>query len=405
MNTPAATHPSPLLSAEGLARVQDALRASDLDGWLLFEFHGQNPIGAAMVGLGWNTRRSFALVPAEGRPIALVHAIESSGWRHWPWSIRRYAGWREMEVELGRLLSGRRRLAMEISPGSAVPTLDRVPAGIIELVRAHGVEPVGSGELVSAFYSSWTPGQLAGHRRSAALLQEVAAAAFREAADGARSGHPLTEGGLSRWILGALERGGHAVDAGCLVAVGRTAADPHYHPQGDGEVIARGEPLLIDLWGKPSSEAVPADQTWMGILDSRVPDRVQEVWEAVRDARDRALEFLRERWGSGGPGVRGLEVDDVARGVIRERGFGEYFVHRTGHSIDRELHGSGPNLDHLETRDDRILLPGVGFSVEPGVYIPGELGVRSEVNVHWGSNGPEVTTPDPQREIFRLLDG
>ena len=393
-----------LLSREGVSRVQAALADAGLDGWLLFEFHGQNPIAAALTGLGWNTRRSFVLVPREGDPVALIHAIEGSSWRHWPWETRRYAGWRQMEEELARLVAGRPRLAMEISPGSAVPTLDRIPAGLLELLRQLGVDPVGSGDLVSAFHARWSPEQLDGHRRSAALLQEVARHAFDRAADGVRSGAPLSEGALSRWIVEALAREGHTLEAACIVAIGPRAADPHYQPGEEGEPIRRGDVLLIDLWGKPTEESVPADQTWMGILDSSVPDRVQEVWEAVRDARDGAVDFLR-RQHEAGVLVRGFEVDDVARRVIEGRGFGPYFVHRTGHSIDRDLHGSGPNLDNLETRDDRVLLTGVGFSVEPGIYLPGELGVRSEVDVHWGEAGPEVTTPDPQREIFRLLEG
>jgi Xaa-Pro aminopeptidase len=188
----------------------------------------------------------------------------------------------------------------------------------------------------------------------------------------------------------------------CIVAVGRTAADAHYAPDGAGETINRGDLLLIDLWGgRPGS--VPADQTWMGLMGASVDARTQEIWEAVRDARDAAVTFLKERAGAG-EDVRGFEVDDVSRGVIRERGYGEFFVHRTGHSIDTLLHGSGPNLDNLETRDDRLLIPGVGFSVEPGIYIPGDIGVRSEINVHWTADGPLVTPTEIQREIFLLLD-
>lgn len=393
-----------VLTAEGVQDIQDALQEAGLDGWLLYEFHGQNPIAASLTGLGWNTRRSFVLVPRSGDPVALIHAIEGSSWRHWPWETRRYAGWREMEAALGVLVAGRPRLAMEISPGSAVPTLDRIPAGLLELLRSLGVEPVGSGDLVTRFHARWTPEQRAVHRKSAALLQDVARDAFRRAAEGVRTGTPLTEGALSRWILETLEREGEGSDSGCIVAIGPRAADPHYQPGEVGETIAAGHVLLIDLWGKPTPSAVAADQTWMGILDSTVSPRVQEVWEAVRDSRDAALAFLRERFAAGTP-IRGFEVDDVARRVITDRGYGDSFVHRTGHSIDTDLHGSGPNLDNLETRDDRLLIPGVGFSVEPGIYLPDELGVRSEVDVYWGEEGPEVTTPDPQREIFRLLEG
>jgi Xaa-Pro aminopeptidase len=186
------------------------------------------------------------------------------------------------------------------------------------------------------------------------------------------------------------------------VAIGPNAADPHYDPQDGGDAIAAGEVLLIDLWGKPTEGGVFADQTWMGILSDGVPDRLQTIWEAVRGAREAGIDFLRSCHDDG-RAARGYEVDDVCRGFIVDRDFGEFFVHRTGHSMDIELHGSGPNLDNLETRDDRLLVRGVGFSVEPGIYIPGDVGVRSEINVHWGAGGPEVTPRERQDEILVLL--
>lgn len=390
-----------LTEREGIERVQAALREQELDGWLLYEFHGINPVAVTLLGLGHTTRRGFVLIPAEGEPVALVHAIEASSWRHWPFERRSYSGWRALETELERLVSGRTRLAMEVSPGGAVPTLDYVPAGIATVLLAHGVEIASSGDLVSRFHSAWSEQHLAEHRRAAKIVADVARRAFERAAEAVRAGSPTKEGALSDWIRAELRGAGLVEQVDCIVAIGPRAADSHYQPVGAGETIRRGDLLLIDLWGAfPGS--VPADQTWMGMLDSKVDARTQEVWEAVRDARDAALDFLRERFASGEP-VRGADVDDVARGVITERGFGERFVHRTGHSIDTELHGTGPNLDNLETRDDRLLVPGVGFSVEPGIYIEGEIGVRAEVNVHWGEDGPEVTPSEVQREIFLLL--
>ncbi len=394
---------SPLLTREGVEQVQAALAQMGLHGWLLFEFHGQNPIAASMVGLGWNTRRSFTLVPDRGEPVALIHAIEGSSWRHWPWRRRVYSSWREMESALADLVRGRPRLAVETSPGSAIPYLDRVPAGMMELLRAVGVDPVGSGDLVSLFHSRWTDDQLDTHRHSAAVTARVAREAFERAAAAVETGRPITEGALSDWIRARLNTEGLAEGVDCIVAIGPRASDPHYSPVGEGEPIGRGELLLIDLWGKPTAGDVPADQTWMGYLGARLPRRARGIWEAVRDARNAAIDFLGERLAAGGE-VRGYEVDDVCRKLIRERGHGRHFVHRTGHSIDVELHGSGPNIDNLETRDTRLLLPGIGFSVEPGIYVPGEIGVRSEVDVHLGANGPEVTTPDPQEEVFLLLE-
>jgi Xaa-Pro aminopeptidase len=391
-----------LASERGVPPVQAALREAGLDGWLLYEFHGVNPVSAGLLGLDHTTRRGFVLIPAEGRPVALVHAIEASAWRHWPFERRTYSGWEEMESELTGLLVGRTRLAAEVSPGGAVPTLDYLPAGLASLILGAGVELASSGDLVSRFHSAWSAEQLDDHRRAASIVAGVARRAFERAADAVRDGAPTTEGALSDWIRGELGGAGLVDQVDCIVAIGPHAADPHYAPVGAGETIERERLLLIDLWGAFEG-SVPADQTWMGLLGAKVDSRTQEVWEAVRDARDAALDFLRDRHASGAD-VRGCEVDQVARTLVRERGYGDYFVHRTGHSIDTDLHGSGPNLDNLETRDDRLLVPGVGFSVEPGIYFPGEIGIRSEVNVHWGGEGPEVTPDEVQAEIFLLLD-
>lgn len=391
-----------LCTEEGIADVQAALREAGLDGWLLYEFHHINPVPVALLGLGKTTRRAFVLIPAEGEPVAMIHAIEASSWRHWPFARVGYSGWRDMEEKLGELVSGRTRLAMEVSPGAAVPTLDYVPAGIAGLLLQHGVEIASSGDLISRFHSVLTPEQLDDHRRAAEIVKTVAREAFERAADAIRADAPTTEGALSEWIVARLRKAGLVDQVSCIVAIGPRASDSHYAPVGDGETIRRGDLLLIDLWGAFAG-SVAADQTWMGVMAARVDERTQAVWEAVRDARDAAVRFLRERHASG-EDVRGLEVDDVARAVITERGFGAYFVHRTGHSIDTDLHGSGPNLDNLESRDDRRLVPGVAFSVEPGVYITDEIGVRSELNVHWGPDGPEVTPSGIQTEIFTLLD-
>jgi Xaa-Pro aminopeptidase len=392
-----------LNSREEVARIQHALARANLDGWLLFEFRGQNWIAASLLGVEHTTRRAFVLVPREGEPRLLVHAIESTAWRGWAWGIEQYAGWKEMEKKLGALVRGTPRLAMETSPGSAVPTVDTVPAGLLELLRSLGVTPHSSQDLVSEFHSVWSTSQLVEHRRAAEIVAAVAEEAFRRAATAVQSGAPTTEGELSAWIRSALADRGVTVDLDTHVAVGAGAADPHYAPTGNGEPITRGQLLMIDLWGRTSMNGVSADQTWMGYLGDKVPDEMQRVWTVVRDARDAAVDFLKQRFAAGTE-VRGFEVDDVSRGVVEAAGFGEYFVHRTGHSIDTRLHGSGPNLDNLESRDDRRLVRGVGFSVEPGIYLPGRFGVRSEINVHWGDAGPEVTPKSPQEEIFALLD-
>ncbi len=389
---------APLLDPSRLAELRTLLVEEGVDGWLLFDFRDQNPPAHALLGLGKTTRRAFALYPREGDPILLHHAIEASAWRGWQWEKRTYSGWEELERKLDELLRGRGRLAAEISPGSAVPTVDRIPAGVAELIRRSGVELVSSATFISAFHSRWSAEELHLHRKAAGLLPAVARGAFELAARRAHGGDPMGEGELSEWIHAELRTRGISEGIGCSVAGGVNASDPHYHPEGAGAPIGVDTLLLVDLWGAFPG-GVAADQTWMGFLGGEPTPRQRQVWEAVRDARNGALTFLRERWDAGNE-VRGFEVDDVARGILRERGLDRWFVHRLGHSMDRELHGSGPNLDNLETRDDRRLLEGLGFSVEPGVYIPGELGLRTEVNVYWGPDGPEITGPTPQDELL-----
>ncbi len=392
---------APLLAPHAPAQVAALLEEAGIDGWLLYDFRDQNPLAHALLGLGKTTRRSFVLFRREGEPRLLRHAIEASSWRGWKGEEATYAGWEALEGALASLLEGVERVAMETSPRSAVPTVDRVPGGVLELVRGTGVEVVTSGDLVSHFHSAWSEAGLRSHRTAAEVVKTVALGAFERVARGVRRGAPLREGEVMRWIVGELRSRGLVEHTGCIVAIGPRAADPHYAPEGDGERIEAGVPLLIDLWGAEAG-GVAADQTWMAYLGSRPDPRTLEVWEAVRDAREAALALLQSAPAEGRE-LRGWEVDRVARDLLEARGFGEAFVHRLGHSIDRELHGSGPNLDDLETRDERRILPGTGFSVEPGVYLAGEIGVRSEVNVYWGVDGPEIT-PAVRQDDLLLLD-
>jgi Xaa-Pro aminopeptidase len=390
-----------MLTPDTLPRLQAALAEAGLDGWLLFDFHGVNPIASALLRLeGMVTRRIFAFVPREGAPTAITHAIEQGPWRRWPaaWKRERYSGWRELEGQLAALVGGK-RVAMEYSPGDAVPYLDRVPAGVLEMVRAAGAEVVSSGELVTRFHAVWSEEGLAAHRRAAEAIAEIAQETFARAAERARSGAPATEHELQRHIMDAFAARGLETSHPPIVAVGANAADPHYEPSAERPVpVTDGSILLIDLWAHEPG-GIYADQTWMASL-GEPSARALEVWAAVRDARDAAVALLRERVAAGRP-VRGGEADDAARAVISAAGFGEYFIHRTGHSIDaHDLHGSGPHLDNLETREERELVPGVGFSVEPGVYVAGDIGMRSEVNAYMAGDRLVVT---PERYQHDLL--
>lgn len=392
-----------MLNLETLPAIQAALDELQLDGWLLFDFHGLNPVASGVLGLeGMLTRRVFALVPRTGTPIAISHAIEQAPWRKWPseWRRERYSSWRTLEAHLGRLLKGK-KVAMEYSPGDAVPYLDRVPAGVLELVQSAGAQVVSSGELVTRFYATWNAAHIESHRRAAAAIAQVARDAITVAGKRARGGAPVAEHELQRWIMDRFAELKLFTDHGPIVAAGPNAANPHYQPSASApRQIQRGEILLIDLWAREQTDSgVYADQTWMASLGAP-SERAQEIWAAVRDARDAAIALVRERVAAQTP-LRGGEVDDAARRVIESRGFGEYFTHRTGHSIDpRDLHGSGPHIDNLETREERLLVPGVAFSIEPGIYVSGEIGMRSEVNMYLVPGRAMVTPDNVQRDLI-----
>lgn len=391
-----------LLTTEaGVAKVQAALRERGLDAWLLYDFKDRNPIGRALLGLEWTTRRGFALIPASGRPRLLIHAIEHSSWRHLDWPKSSYSSWRQMEEGLSALLRGQRRVAAETSERSAVPYLDLMPAGVRDLVLETGVELHSSGDLVSAFYAVWTPTQRREHGQASQLVKALAREAFERAQDHVARGQGITEGALASWIRAELARRGAPAHGDCIVAIGPMAADPHYDPGETGQPIGAGDLLLVDLWGAAHEDSPPADQTWMGFLGPELPARVAELWNTVKAARDAVVDSLRARHARGEV-PRGFEADDVARQVVADAGYGDYFIHRTGHSIDRDVHGRGPNLDNLETCDDRALVPGAGFSVEPGIYIAGDVGLRTEINVFMGPDGPEVTVDEPQQDVFLL---
>lgn len=390
-----------MLTPDTLFELQRALIDADLDGWLMYDFRGQNPISAELIGLeGMTTRRAFAFVPARGLPVAFTHAIEQGPWRRWPsgWMKETYSSWRSLEGLLAKYVGGK-RVAMEYSPGDAVPYLDRVPAGVIDMVRALGGTVVPSGEFVTRFYAAWNVENIASHERAAEIIAGIARKAMEFAGARARSAEPLAEHELMGWIQDEFRRANLSTDHGPNVSAGANAANPHYEPSPDAPRLIRpGDTLLIDLWAREDG-GVYADQTWMASLGKPSAEAF-DIWNAVRDARDAAIALVRERAKSNTP-TRGADVDDAARRVIESRGFGEYFTHRTGHSIDpRELHGSGPHLDNLETRDERLLVPGIGFSIEPGVYIPGQIGMRSEVNVYMVPGEAVVTPKDYQRDLL-----
>ena len=381
-----------------LDAVRSTLDAMAVDGWLLFDFHGVNPVTPRVLGLeGMATRRLFVLIPREGEPVAVVHKIELQPMEGFPGRIVPYARWQELEEALGQLVSGR-TLAMEVFPEDGVPYLDRVPAGVVELLTRLGATVVPSAPLVTRFAATWSAGEIEDHAFAAEVIADVARRALAEAV--ADPGSGVGEVEVQSRVVAAMEAGGLELDTLPIVAFGANAANPHYEPRAGRDAGLRpGDVVLLDLWGGRTRDAVFADQTWMAFAGDSPPERVEEVWHTVRSARDAAVEVVREGIAAGRP-VAGFEGDRAARAVIEAAGYGEYFVHRTGHSIDRELHGSGPHLDDYETHDERELMPGVGFSIEPGIYLPGEFGVRSEINMYWGPEGPVVTPECPQQRLI-----
>jgi len=392
-----------MITPETLAAVQQSLVAAGVDGWLLYDFRGLNPIPKSLLQLeGLASRRVFGWIPAQGTPVAIEHAIEPGTWTHWPahWERRVYSSWRTLEAEVASLVGGR-TILMEYSPGDAVPVVDRVPAGVLEMVRATGATVRTSADLVSRFFAVWTDAQLASHKRAAEQCARIAKGAMARAGAHVRAGTPIAEHELMQWIQGEFAAAGLCTDHGPNVSASENAANPHYEPSPDAPRLLRdGDVLLIDLWAT-ERDGIHADQTWMASIGAPSP-KLLTVWTAVRDARDAAITLIQNRIAAG-QDIRGAEADDAARTVIVAAGYGQYFTHRTGHSIDvRALHGSGPNLDNLETREERLLIPGVGFSIEPGVYLPGEFGVRSEVNGYIDEHAALITPVEPQRDLIIL---
>ena len=381
-----------------------AIRDGGMDGWLLYDVEGRNAVATEILGLPDGTSRRLFVLVRPGRPaVALSHRIERQEMQGWEGELREYVGWREMEQALASLLEGVERVAMEVSPGDAVPFVDQVPAGVVELVRGTGTRVASSADLISRTCARWGEAGLRLHRRAADALAGIARDAWSAALEAARAGDPMDERAVADGILERTREAGLA-EADTIVAGGPNSALPHYTPPDRGaRRLEEGDVLLVDLWARVADEprAVFADQTWMGILGAEEPDGFRAAWAAVREARDGAVEAVREGAAEGALPT-GAEVDARARRVLRDHGFGDdEILHRTGHGIDRALHGFGPNLDSVETRDERRLVPGVGFSVEPGVYLEGRWGIRSEINVHVGSDGPEVTPGEIQSEPWR----
>jgi Xaa-Pro dipeptidase len=380
-----------------ILRIQEALRRQKLDGWLFFDHHQRDPLAYRVLGfqpLRHVTRRWYYLIPATGQPRGLVHRIEAGIIDSLPGDKLQYSSWQEQHAELARLLKGLTRVAMQYSPLCAVPYVAMVDAGTVELVRAQGVEVSSSAELIQEFEACHTDEQFATHLEAGRRVDKVCAEAFRFIGEKLSGG--VDELTVQHWVREQFRKAGMVTDSGPIVGVNGHAGNPHYEPTPETNAqIHPGDFVLLDMWAKlDQPDAIYYDITWTGFC-GEPPDRVRQVFEIVRDARDRAIDAVKSK-----RDLRGFEVDDAARNYILEHGFGDRFVHRTGHSIGTEVHGTGANMDNLETHDERRILPGALFSIEPGIYLE-DFGVRSEVDVFVTANSAS-TTGAVQRELVRI---
>ncbi len=390
-----------------LAAVQSAIRQFGFDGWLLYDFRGLNMLARRVVGLAddmMTSRRWFYFVPANGEPRRLVHRIEQGTLDGVPGAKQVYLRWQELEAGVKELVRGARRVAMEYVPRNANPYVSRVDAGTVELVRSFGVEVVPSGDLVQLFEACWDEEQWAMHQEAAKHTRSAYDVSFAFIRDRVKGNGSVRETEVQQVILDHFTKHHMVADHAPICAAGPHSGDPHYSPgpNSDG-VIREGDFVLIDLWAKLNRpRGVYSDLTWTCFVGKDVPSQYDKIFQIVAKARDAAINTVREAFRKGTP-LQGWQVDQAARQVIDDAGYGEYFCHRTGHSIGQETHGNGANMDNLETHEERRVLPRSCFSVEPGIYLP-EFGVRSEVNVFVDKQqNVHVTGGDPQREVVALL--
>jgi len=385
-----------------LAAIQAELRQQKLDAWLFYDHHHRDPIAYHVLGLPDNqmvTRRWFYLIPAQGDPSKLVHRIEPRHLDTLPGESRQYSAWQELWDELKQMLAPHTHIAMQYSPNNLVPYLGLVDAGTVELLRSFGKEIVSSGDLVSQFEAAWSAEQIQTHFAAAEAVDTITQAAFQEIGRRVRSGG-ANEFELQEWILEAFRRKRLVTEDAPIVAVNANSGNPHYQPSSARSApIREGDFVLLDIWAKQDQpDAVFYDITWTGVVGEPTALH-QKIFHIVRDARDAGIRAVQSAL-SAGQKLAGWQVDKATRDSIDAAGYGQYFTHRTGHSIGVTVHGNGPNMDGLETKDERQIIPNTCFSIEPGIYLP-EFGVRSEINMLVRSGAAEVTGKI-QEELVRI---
>ncbi|MCI0351387.1 MAG: Xaa-Pro peptidase family protein [Acidobacteriales bacterium] len=376
-----------------LEAIQSALRERNFDAWLFYDHHYRDPIAYRVLGLPDSlmvTRRWFYLIPAKGEPRKLVHRVEAGHLDSLPGRKDQYSAWQELWENLKNMLGPYSTIAMQYSPNNLIPYISLVDAGTLELVRSFGKSIVSSGDLVARFEAVWSEEQIRSHFAAGEAIDRITEAAFKEVGRRARNGN-ATEFEIQQWILEAFKRENLVTEEFPIVAVNANSGDPHYEPRADrSSPVRQGDFILLDIWAKKNTpNAVYYDITWDGFVGQAPSDQHRQIFEIVRAARDTGVKTVQAAVSTGRK-IAGWEVDKATRDYINAAGYGRYFVHRTGHSIGTSVHANGANMDNLETRDDREIIPNTCFSVEPGIYLP-EFGVRSEVNVLVRKGSAEVT--------------
>jgi Xaa-Pro dipeptidase len=377
-----------------LAKIQQQLREQKLDGWLFFDHHLRDPLAYRVLGVTpvrTPTRRWYYLIPAQGEPRGMEHRIERNMIGALPGEKLPYSSWTEQVEALRRITAGLKRVAMQYSPNCAIPYVSMVDAGTVELVRSVGVDVVSSAELIQYFEARWSPEALESHLEAGRRVDKVRAEAFALIRERTRNGAPVTDLEVKQLVRRGFAAAGLFTDHGPIVGINANASNPHYAPTEQmNSPIKPGDWVLIDMWAKlDRPDAVYYDITWTGFCGDRPPDEMTKVFETVKNARNAAIKRVTDAVAAG-EDLRGFQVDDACRGVIQASGYGEYFTHRTGHSIGVEVHGNGANMDNFENHDERRLVPWTCFSIEPGIYLP-HFGVRSEVNMFVGEKDARVT--------------
>ncbi|MDX2040892.1 MAG: M24 family metallopeptidase [Acidobacteriota bacterium] len=390
-----------------VAEIQTALQQAGLDGWLFCDFRHSDLLAWRILKLDATvhaSRRWFYFVPATGEPSKIVHAIETDKLDALPGGKTIYLRWQELHAAVQKAVSGHKRIAMQYSPGNAIPYLARVDAGTVELVRSFGPEVVTSADLVQVFEAVLSPAQLATHVEAAEKVHKIIHEAFAEIGRAARAGEAMTEYGIQQFMWRRFDEEGMHADYAPIVSVNANSARPHYAPSAEvHSPIKVGDFVLLDVWAKLKTPgSIYADLSWTGFVGEMVPEKYTRIFDIVAASRDAAVAFIREKVAAG-VSFKGAEVDDVSRAVIVNAGYGDKFLNRTGHSIGEEVHGNGANIDNLETPDIRTVLPRTCFSIEPGIYLPGDFGLRSEIDVYVGDGEVLIAGQPIQTAIIPIL--